>query len=309
MLRGSRGKHGRNMAGRIVAVGECMVELSPAGADLLRQGFAGDTFNTAWYLRRKLPEAWQIDYLSAVGQDAISDQMLGFMQQAGIGVAHMARRADATVGMYLITLEHGERSFTYWRDRSAARHLADDPAVLAQGLAGAALIVYSGITLAILSEDRREQLIQSISEARARGARVAFDPNMRERLWPNRPTMRHWIEAAARRADIVLPSFDEETLVAGDPTSEATIARYRGMGVPMVVVKNGAGAIRAWDGAAHRFVPLQQRAVDSTAAGDSFNAGFLAALLQSCDMHDCLEQGAALAGQVIRKPGALVAVR
>ena len=121
---------------RVVCVGECMVELAPAGDGLLRQGFAGDTFNTAWYLKRLRPD-WQVDYLSAVGSDAISDAMLGFMAAAGIGTDHVARRTERTVGLYLITLDKGERSFSYWRSQSAARTLADDPVALAHGMAGA----------------------------------------------------------------------------------------------------------------------------------------------------------------------------
>ena len=297
------------MTHRIVAIGECMVELSAAGDGLLRQGFAGDTFNTAWYLRQMLPAAWAVDYLSAVGTDALSDQMLAFMQSAGIGTVHVARRDDATVGLYLISLQNGERSFTYWRDASAAKRLADDAAALAQGLAGAKLLLFSGITLAILSEPQRRVLLAAIAQARAAGAVVAFDPNMRERLWPDMQALQHWITAAARVSDIVLPSCDEETRVFGDADPQAVIARYRGLGVACVVVKNGGAAVEAWDGAAHHFQPAPARVVDSTAAGDSFNAGFLAARMQGADMAESLRAGAALAAQVIAAPGALVAVK
>ena len=297
------------MAKRIVTIGECMVELSAAGDGLLRQGFAGDTFNTAWYLRQVLPADWAVDYLSAVGTDALSDQMLAFMQSAGIGTAHVARRGDATVGLYLISLQNGERSFTYWRDASAAKRLADAPAALAQGLVGAEMLLFSGITLAILPEAQRRVLLAALAQARAAGAVVAFDPNMRERLWPDMQTLRHWIEAAARVSDIVLPSCDEEARVFGDPDPQAVIARYRGLGVACVVVKNGGAAVEAWDGATHHFQPAPARVVDSTAAGDSFNAGFLAARMQGTDMAESLRAGAALAAQVIAAPGALVAVK
>lgn len=295
------------MAKRVVAIGECMVELSPVGDGLLRQGFAGDTFNTAWYLRHCLPGDWTIDYLSAVATDALSDQMLAFMLASGIGTAHVARRDDATVGLYLISLQNGERSFSYWRDRSAARRLADDPVALRRGLADAAMVVFSGITLAILAEDKRATLLAAVAQARDDGALVAFDPNMRERLWPDGTALRHWVEAAARGADIVLPSFDEDTRVFGDASSLATIARYRGLGVGCVVVKNGGGMVEAWAGAAHQLQPAPQKVVDSTAAGDSFNAGFLAARLQGTSMPESLRQAAALAAQVIAAPGALVA--
>ncbi len=94
---------------RMVFVGECMVELAPE-AGLYRRGFAGDTFNMAWYAR-KLAPLWQVDYLSAIGTDAVSDEMAAFIAAAGIGTTHLARKASRSVGLYMISLHNGERSF------------------------------------------------------------------------------------------------------------------------------------------------------------------------------------------------------
>ena len=84
---------------RILSIGECMVEIAPrATAGSFALGYAGDTFNTAWYAARALP-GWQVDYLTAVGTDAVSDRMLGFIQAAGIGTGHIQRLPDRTVGL------------------------------------------------------------------------------------------------------------------------------------------------------------------------------------------------------------------
>lgn len=281
-----------------------MVELAPAGQGLLRQGIAGDTFNTSWYLKRLRP-GWAVDYLSAVGTDAISGEMLGFMAAAGIGTGHVQRRADRTVGLYLISLKDGERSFSYWRGQSAAKTLADDGDVLEAGLKGADLAVFSGITLAILPPEGRMQLLAAL---RGFGGVVAFDPNMRTRLWPGADEMRVAVMAAAGVADVVLPSLDEETSVFGDHGAEAVIARYRAAGAGTVVVKNGAGRVTGWD-RVERLVhcdPAPVVPVDTTAAGDSFNAGFLAARLSGAMLGAALAAGAELAGRVVQHPGALV---
>lgn len=296
---------------RVVSIGECMVELAPqAGADLYRIGFAGDTLNTAWYLRRLLPEA-QIDYLTAVGTDAISDQMVAFLQHSGIGTAHVARRAGLTVGLYMIQLSGAERSFAYWRGQSAARTLAADPAALTRALEGADLAYISGITLAILGREDRQTLLTALQDFRAKGGKVAFDPNLRPRLWTSPEEMRQAITDAAACADIVLPSFEDEAQWFGDASPEATARRYAGAGVACVVVKNGGGEMLTLREGAFLPHPCKPVAdiVDTTAAGDSFNAGFLAAWLGDAPLAQAVAAGADLAGQVIRQRGALVPVQ
>ena len=127
------------MTDQFLAIGECMVELALQPDGAYAMGFAGDTFNTAWYARRSLPEAWRVGYLSAVGRDAVSDRMLAFMTGAGIDTRAVARLPDRTVGLYMIELVKGERSFSYWRGQSAARALAADAARLAAALDGVTL--------------------------------------------------------------------------------------------------------------------------------------------------------------------------
>ncbi|MDR7221386.1 sugar kinase [Aminobacter aminovorans] len=294
----------------VLALGECMVELAPVGQDVYRQSFAGDTFNTAWYLRRLLPAGWTVAYGSCVGTDAISERMLAFMEAAGIETAGIRRVGEQTVGLYLISLEGGERSFNYWRSASAARHLAADPEWLEGLLAQRRVILISGITLAILPEQDRLTLATALLRARAAGSIIVFDPNLRPGLWLDPGMMRAAVTAAARTADIVLPSFDEERNCFGDASPLDTVERYRSLGANVVVVKNGPDEIIAWDrhqGAA-TFSPRPVPPVDTTAAGDSFNAGFLAARLLGADLDAALASGAGLSAQVVQAPGALVAV-
>jgi 2-dehydro-3-deoxygluconokinase len=298
------------MGGRILSIGECMVELAPAGVGLYRQGFAGDTFNMAWYLRKLVPADWQVDYLTALGDDAMSAAMREFMREAGIGTTHVAQRPGRAPGLYLISTRNGERSFSYWRDQSAARSLARDPEELDHALVGAELVLLSGITVAILPEGDRQHLWTALDRARARGARVAFDPNLRPRLWPGQQEMCAGIEVAATHADIVLPSFEDDSAAFGDASPEATAGRYLGLGATEIVVKNGAGTIH-WhgpEGSDHWQPPAATSVVDTTAAGDSFNAGYLAARLAGHDQRQSVAHGARVASRVIGMPGALVAL-
>jgi 2-dehydro-3-deoxygluconokinase len=293
---------------QITCIGEAMVELAPSAAPGdYRIGFAGDTLNTAWYLRRGLPDTWDVEYLTAVGQDAVSDRMVGFLQDADIGTAHVARLPGRTVGLYMIELKDGERSFAYWRGQSAARLLADDAAHLTAGLAGAGVVYLSGITLAILEGAGRETLYAALRVARAAGARVVFDPNLRPRLWVNEATMCRVVMEAAALSDIVLPSHEDEATFFGDADVTATADRYADAGAGLVIVKNGGGEMLTRDGSAYATHAPEQvtQIVDTTAAGDSFNAGFLMAWLAGGDVAAAVRSGARLAAQVIGQRGAL----
>ncbi|ODS51720.1 MAG: 2-dehydro-3-deoxygluconokinase [Agrobacterium sp. SCN 61-19] len=296
--------------GRIVSIGECMGELSETGSPgTLSMGFAGDTLNTAYYLRHSLGKDWQVDYVSAVGTDGLSDRMVDFLKSEGIGTEHVRRLADKTIGLYYITLKDGERSFTYWRNDSAAKRLASDPAALSRALEGADLAYWSGITLAILSNQDRLTLIEALGQFAGKGGTVVFDPNLRPRLWDNPETMRGWVHRAAAVSDLCLPSFEDEATWFGDADPAATAKRYQAEGARRVIVKNGSEDVTSAgsSGELSRFsVPSVEHVVDTTAAGDSFNAGYLASELKGASVQDAVTAGARLAGRVIGAQGALV---
>lgn len=295
---------------RILSLGEAMVELGRADhPDLWRPGIAGDTLNTAWYLRRLLGADWQVDYLSRVGMGAFSQQMVDFLAAQGIGTAHVGRDPDREIGLYAIGLTNGERSFAYWRDTSAARRLADDPAVLDAALDGATVAYFSGITVAILPPEGRANLLGALARARPAGMRVVFDPNLRPRLWTDAGIMRQGISDAAAGADLVLPSFDDEAVHFGDADPQATVTRYLARGAGQVVVKNGGGSIRFGGHEGFGIITglEPETPADRTAAGDSFNAGYLAAWLSGADCAAAIAAGHDLSRKVIRHRGALVA--
>lgn len=269
----------------------------------------GDTFNTAWYLRQ-LRDDLQVSYLSAVGTDAISDRMLAVMADAGIGTDHVARRDDRSVGLYMISLSNGERSFSYWRDGAAARRLADDEDALTRAMDDADLVYFSGITLGILEPAARDRLMNALRQARANGKTIAFDPNLRPRLWPGVEAMTDAITKGAEVSDIVLPSYDDEAQYFGDANPEATADRYARAGATTVVVKNGPDPVHVLqDGSRYdvAVAPLTN-IVDTTSAGDSFNAGFLADWGIDIPMDLRVTHAAAVAGQCVGGKGALVAL-
>ncbi len=296
------------MAGTGVAsIGECMLELSGAGEETWRMGFAGDTFNTLWAIRALTGETRPADYVSAFGDDPFSDRQIAFLRAKGIGIASSPVIAGARPGLYAITLEGAERSFTYWRSDAAARSLADDPAALAASLKDRALIYFSGITLAILKEDDRRTLLASIAAARREGATIAFDPNYRPRLWPSVGAARQAVAEALAVCDIALPTFPDEQALYGDETPEESAERLRGAGVAEIVIKNGPEPALSVRAGASEPIPAIHvpNPVDTTGAGDSFNGAYLAARLAGDAPAEAVRRAHRVAATVVQVRGAL----
>ena len=293
---------------RFVSVGECMIEMSGGEDGNYRLGYAGDTLNTAWYARAALGNDWSVDYVTALGDDLYSQQMVDFFAANGIGIGHIQKISGRRPGLYMIHQADGDRHFTYWRGQSAARLLADDPEWLNAALAGADIAYFSGISLAILGARGRGRLMKAIHLAREAGARVAFDPNERPLLWSSIDVMGSTIAAAATIADIALPTFSDETKLFGDETPEAVAERYLSWGVEEVVVKNGSEPAYVASRKSSGWVaPIAGAvSVDPTGAGDSFNGAYLAARSRNATPLEAAAEAHALAAKVIGHKGALV---
>ncbi len=296
---------------KIACVGEAMIELSLGSSEgAARVGYAGDTLNTAIYLRRNAPADHDVHFVSAVGQDPLSDRMLAFIEAEGVGTAYMRRSPDRVPGLYAITTDDaGERSFTYWRETSAARTLfTDDAGETLAALSGFDIVYYSAITLAILSPDARARFFDWIDGFRASGGEVAFDSNYRPKLWPDVATARREVETAWRKCDIAFPSVDDEMDLFGDVDAAAVSARLEGYGLSYGALKRGGeGPLPI--GVTLPVLPSYRRVdkvIDTTAAGDSFVGGFLAEHAQGRPIDAALLAGHDCAARVITHPGAIV---
>lgn len=292
--------------GKVIAIGEAMLELVPVGDGLYRRGYAGDTFNTIWHIAQLLGPDVRAGFVTRVGSDSLSEVFVTDCIASGLDVTGILRDPARTMGLYMIDLDGVERSFHYWRSASAARHLADDPAALAASVQGAGLIHVSGITLAILSPTGRRTLIGVLAEARAAGALVSFDPNIRPRLWASTEDIHQTVVAMLVQTDIVLPSFDDETAVWGDVAPDATLARFAAAGVREVTIKNGEGPV-TWmcDGMTGSVpTPAVDRILDTTGAGDAFNAGYLSARRAGLEPDRAVAAGQATSAAVLRTHGA-----
>jgi len=291
----------------VVCIGECMLELARAGSGW-RLAYGGDTFNTALYMRRLgLPVA----YLTALGADSFSAGMRTSWEEEGIDMSLVLTDATRLPGMYAITTNvAGERSFSYWRSQSAARRLfglAGIESALAAARA-AKLLYLSGITLSLFSPTEREALKGLARDVRNNGGVVAFDPNYRPAGWSDPVTARDAIRDFAAEVSIALPSFDDEHELWRDPTPEATSNRWSDLGARESIVKLGSQGCLVSAGGAMEYLPAiaAPTAVDTTGAGDSFNAAYLAARLKGLDFRAAAMAGNRLGSIVVQHAGAIL---
>ena len=299
---------------RVVVVGEGMVELSRDEAGGWRMGHGGDTLNTALHLARLGVE---VAYLTALGNDPFSHGLRQAWCEEGVDPSLILTDPARRPGLYAITNDpDGERHFTYWRGESAARGLFALPGIDA-ALAMAAeadLLVFSMISLAILPPDGREALLDLARRVRARGGQVAFDTNYRPALWDGVAAARAVHGAAMALADIGLPTLEDETALAvtgegaapaGTDEAAAVLDRWRRAGVGEVAIKCGADGCIV-DGEAVP-PPARLAPVDTSGAGDAFNAGYLHARLAGRPPRAAALVGHRLAGWVVMHRGAVPA--
>lgn len=298
------------MSRRIACLGEVMIELIPDASHSATIGVAGDTYNTAVYLARALAGTkCTVDYITCLGVDGFSDRILSHMHLNGVGTGCVERHPKKTPGLYAIeTDDCGERRFTYWRSDSAARMLfsgsGSEPLKI---LAKFNIVLLSGISLAILSQISRNRLYDAIDRYRGNGGLIAFDSNYRPHLWEGRDTAATETQEMWQRTDIALPSVDDEMQLFQDPDESAVLRRFANYPFTKGALKRGAeGPLDLSTQSITSGSRSVINVVDTTAAGDSFNAAYLAAVVQGRSDQEAMADGHALASRVITKPGAVV---
>lgn len=299
---------------QIAILGECMVELQQQSAELLSRKFGGDTLNTAVYLSRLTHKHnVNISYITGLGDDTLSQDMINSWQKEGINTDYVQRIADKLPGLYLIETDaSGERHFRYWRSNSAAKYCLeqDNFPAIKQALCRFDWIYLSGISLAILTPTSRAHLLEAIRDAKQAGVKVMFDNNYRPALWDNAQETQDIYKQMLELTDLALLTFDDEIELYGHHSTQECIERTQALGVTTIVLKMGSEPCHIVMGDTQHHVKAnvirKEQVVDTTAAGDSFGAGFLSAMALNKDIVTAAKWGHRLAGTVIQHKGAII---
>jgi 2-dehydro-3-deoxygluconokinase len=294
---------------RAVSIGEATVEFVRGGDGRFGIGCAGDTFNVAVYLARAGIDA---AFATALGDDPYSDAILALAAAEGVSSDLVLRACGRLPGLVVVDTDSAGGRHRYdWRGQSPARELFELPDWdrVAEGLTKAKLVYFSGITLSLYSNAGLGRFLALMEMIRQQGAKVAFDGNFRPRGWRgDLPRTRTVFMEALKRVDMALPTYDDEAVLWGDPSPEATVERLQAFGVAEIVVKNGPNSALIATAGRNEFIPVPEVVVpvDTTAAGDSFNAAYIAARMSGKAPAEAAAAAHQLAAQVIRHRGALM---
>jgi len=296
----------------LLMIGECMIELSQNNElGEYKQSFAGDVFNTGVYIKRCLKKSAQVSFLSVIGQDKMSGQLLNLMTDEQINTRYLYRCSSNKMGLYIINIDqYGERTFDYWRENSAARQLIkffrqDNDKM---DFSFVTTIFFSGISIAILPSEDLEDFWEFIECRRSSGCQIVFDPNYRPALWSSPQQAKEAFEIAYSLSDVVLPGLDDHKNLYNHETASEIASHLEAKGIGEIIIKNGdLEVLISVEGKRTQIgiIPVT-KVIDTTSAGDAFNGGYLSARQSGKSVKDAVIYAANVAGCVIQHKGAIV---
>ena len=268
----------------ILALGEAMIEFNQAHGDdqhTWLQGFGGDTSNMAIAAARL---GARCGYATRVGNDAFGRRLLQLWTREGVSTDAVAVDDDAPTGVYFVSHDASGHVFSYLRAGSAASRMSPASLPLAS-IRRTRVLHLSAISQAI-SATACDACFAAVDAARAAGARISYDTNLRLKLWPL-ARAKAIVFATLRDADWALPSLDDAKLLFDAEDPVRIVGACHDHGAQVVVLKLGPGGCLVSDGTRRVQVTGERVAtVDATGAGDCFDGAFIARVVAGDDALD-----------------------
>ncbi len=234
--------------------------------------------------------------VAAVGDDPAGQFMLDQMAREGVGADAVAVREDTPTGMTVALSSGGDRAILTALGAVGSLTAGDVPAAL---LGRARHVHISSYFL--LEDSLGPGLAAVMATAQAAGATVSLDTNWDPSGRWGRGDGR--LAAALAQVDLLLPNEAEAVRLSGQPDLAAAVPVLTAAGSRLVVKLGPRGALCADGTRRHRVSVPPVVPVDATGAGDCFNAGLIAGLLQGLALPEAAALGCAAGALSTRAPG------
>ena len=287
-----------------------MIEISNIKNSLYNQSFAGDTLNFCNYLDKKKLNAF---FLSAIGKSEINQSLLDFVKSKNISTKYIKQINQFEVGLYLIkNKDNGEKQFFYWRDESAAKHYFNniDFLNLYKELKNFDYIYFSGITLSIIHISKINNFIKLLRLLKSKKIKIVFDFNIRPTRW-NKKNLNNFFDAVLKFVDICFLSGEDMNYWKNKnniKSYEQIVRKYK---IKHSIFRKNAKFTYVFLNKT-RYVfrnKLLKKVVDTSGAGDGFNAAYLSNFIVNNDPVLALKAGSSLGSKIVMKKGAIVDVK
>ena len=294
----------------VCSIGEAMIEISNIKNSLYNQSFAGDTLNFCNYLDKKKLNAF---FLSAIGKSEINQSLLDFVKSKNISTKYIKQINQFEVGLYLIkNKDNGEKQFFYWRDESAAKHYFNniDFLNLYKELKNFDYIYFSGITLSIIHISKLNNFIKLLKLLKSKKIKIVFDFNIRPSRW-NKKNLNIFLDSVLKFVDICFLSGEDMNYWKNKNDIkyyEQIVRKYKLK--HSIFRKNAKFTYVFLNKTRYVFKnKLLKTVVDTSGAGDGFNAAYLSNFIVNNDPVLALKAGSSLGSKIVMKKGAIVDVK
>ena len=294
----------------VCSIGEAMIEISNIKNSLYNQSFAGDTLNFCNYLDKKKLNAF---FLSAIGKSEINQSLLDFVKSKKISTKYIKKINQFEVGLYLIkNKDNGEKQFFYWRDESAAKQYFNniDFINLYKELKNFDYIYFSGITLSIIHVSKLNNFIKLLKLLKSKKIKIVFDFNIRPTRW-NKKNLNNFFDSVLKFVDICFISGEDMSYWKnknGIKSYEQIVRKYKIK--HSIFRKNAKFTYVLLDKNKYVFKnKFLKKVVDTSGAGDGFNAAYLSNFIVNNDPVLALKAGSSLGSKIVMKKGAIVDVK
>ena len=297
---------------KLLAIGECMLELSGdiKLGSAAKLNFGGDVLNTALYYSRL---GGSVSFFTALGDDDFSFQMINSWNNEDIDTTTVLQIPNSVPGLYAIQTDtSGERKFYYWREQAPIKQLFNE--ISQEKLMSYCdkydHLYFSGISISRWDDSQLETFVDWLKKFREPGSskQIIFDLNYRVKCWKSSQVCKKYLEKILKFVTIVITTFDDEKLLFNDSEYKQTLDRYSSFKIPIVIIKDGANPtiLRKNDTTELIYPTKIAKPNDTTAAGDSFNAAFLAAYNIGKDIKQSIKFAQSFASEVIQHQGAII---